>query len=141
MAADPQLDGKPLPTGFGVAVNAALFRELGQAGPPRRPRPHPHRPALERAGANLHPWERDFLVLREYLPAGTTLVEGSVQTQAVHYELSDGVLTFYFAPGQLPRYTYYDVFGYLPGKYRTLPSRAVERLRPRHAGISASRAS
>ena len=29
-------------------------------------------------------WERDFLILEEHLPAGTTLVEGSVQSQASH---------------------------------------------------------
>ena len=43
-------------------------------------------------------WERDFLVVEEHLPAGTTLIEGSVQTSASSYTLADGVLTFYFAP-------------------------------------------
>ena len=32
--------------------------------------------------ANVPEWERDFLVVEEHLPAGTTLIEGSVQSQA-----------------------------------------------------------
>ncbi len=56
------------------------------------------------------------------MPAGTTLIEGSVQTTASSYTLADGVLTFYFHPDQNPGDIYYDVYGYLPGKYRTLPA-------------------
>ena len=60
--------------------------------------------------------------MQEHLPAGTTLIEGSVQTQASSFELADGVLTLYFPPGVNPGETTYDVFGYLPGQYRTLPA-------------------
>ena len=67
-------------------------------------------------------WERDFLVVEEHLPAGTTLIEGSVQTSASSYTLADGVLTFYFAPDQNPGGIQYDVYGYLPGQYRALPA-------------------
>src|SRR5262245_17115999 len=47
--------------------------------------------------------------------------QGSVQTAAHHYEVGDGVIRFYFAPDQEPGQTWYDVFGYLPGQYRTVP--------------------
>ena len=56
------------------------------------------------------------------MPAGTTLIEGSVSTDATSYELADGVLTFYFAPNQNPSAISYDVYGYLPGQYRALPT-------------------
>ncbi len=72
--------------------------------------------------ANTPEWERDFLVVQEHLPAGTTLIEGSVHTQASSFELVDDVLTLYFPPGVYPDTTTYDVFGYIPGQYRALPA-------------------
>ena len=67
-------------------------------------------------------WERDFLIVEEHVPAGATVIEGSVQTSATSYHLADGVLTFYFAPDQNPGAITYDVHGYLPGQYRALPA-------------------
>ena len=69
-------------------------------------------------------WERDFLVVEEHLPAGTTLIEGSVSHGRI-YTLADGVLTFYFAPESWPASSSYEVYGYLPGRYRTLPARSA----------------
>ena len=129
LAPDPTLDGKPLPAGFGVAPGSTYFENWVKQIP-LGGRARVRVDLLDTVPGNTPAWERDFLVLREPLPAGTTLVEGSVQTQASHYELADGVLTFYFAPGQLPRYTYYDVFGYLPGAYRALPARLSSAFDP-----------
>jgi hypothetical protein len=120
LAAEPELDGKPLPTGFGVAVNPTTFENTVSQlplGGKARIVIDAHRviPAGKPA------WEREFLVLEEHLPAGATLIEGSVRTDATHYEVGDRTLTFYFAPDQWPGRTQYDVFGFLPGDYRALP--------------------
>src|SRR5579864_3188164 len=119
--AAPELDGKVLPAGFSVAVNASYFEnhitQVALGGRARvalqvnRYNP-PGRPA----------WESDFLIVEEHLPAGTTLIDGSVQTTASSYTLADGVLTFYFAPEQYPGSIHYDVYGYLPGQFRALPA-------------------
>ncbi|HWE36329.1 MAG TPA: hypothetical protein VG406_07125, partial [Isosphaeraceae bacterium] len=130
----PAFDGKPLATGFGVAVNAQGFEntitQLPVGG----------RTSISveasRHGVDGRPaWERDFLVLEEHLPAGTTLVEGSVRSQANHHTYADGVLTLYFAPDQSPGCVY-DVFGYLPGEYRALPPTLSSAYEPgrRHLG-------
>jgi tetratricopeptide (TPR) repeat protein len=119
--APPELDGKVLPTGFCVAVNPSYFENIAT------------QVALggkARVGLNVYRnvpysmpvWERDFLVVEEHLPAGTTLIEGSVQTSASSFTLAGDVLTFYFAPDQYPGQIQYDVYGYLPGWYRTLPA-------------------
>ena len=97
--------------------------------------------------ASTPEWERDFLIVEEHLPAGATLIEGSVNTGATSFELADGVLTFYFAPNQDPGTIAFDVYGYLPGQYRALPASiksayepgrfhlgAVSELRVRQAG-------
>ena len=61
--------------------------------------------------------------MKEYLPAGTTFVEGSVNSQASHhYTVEDGVLTLYFTPDQHPNVVY-EVYGYLP---RPVPRPAPE---------------
>ena len=91
--AAPELDGHVLNVGFGVAVNATPFENLASqvalGGKAR---------VAITARRNLRPntpeWERDFLIVEEHLPAGTTLIEGSVKTTAASYELADGLLTF-----------------------------------------------
>ncbi len=120
LPAEPTLDGKTLPVGFSTAVGATYFAnaatKVAEGGRVRiqinAHRIHaPGRPA----------WERDFLILEDTLPAGTTLVEGSVQSSASQFEVQDGVIRFYFTPDQEPSRTSYDVFGYLPGQYHNVP--------------------
>jgi alpha-2-macroglobulin len=119
--AAPELDGKTLPVGFDVSVNATYFENhVTQVALGGRARVTLH--ASRSTPAGQPAWERDFLILEEYLPAGTTLIDGSVQTSASSYSLADGVLTFYFTPDQFPS-AQYEVFGYLPGQYRALPAR------------------
>ena len=118
--APAELDGKSLPVGFNVAVGASYFENWAhqvEHGGKVRVRLDTHR--VYHAGQQ--PWERDFLILEDHLPAGGMLVEGSVQTSASHFEEVDGRIRFYFAPDQEPGQTFYDVHGYLPGAYRTLP--------------------
>jgi tetratricopeptide (TPR) repeat protein len=119
--ASPELDGKVLPVGFGVAVNPNTFENVAtQVGLGGKARVAVT--AFRNIPWNVPEWERDFLVVQDRLPAGTTLIEGSVNTQATSYELANGVLTLYFPPGVNPGTTTYDVYGYLPGTYRALPA-------------------
>jgi uncharacterized protein YfaS (alpha-2-macroglobulin family)/tetratricopeptide (TPR) repeat protein len=127
-APTPVLDGKPLPTGFGVALNAQPFENTITQLPAGGATTVSVECWRDQA-AGQPAWERDFLVLQEHLPAGTTLVEGSVKSQASHSEYADGVLTLYFAPDQWPGCTY-DVFGFLPGHYRALPPRIASAYEP-----------
>jgi len=130
----PALDGTPLPTGFATAVNARGFENtITQL-------PVGVRTSVSveasRQGVDGRPaWERDFLVLEEHIPAGATLVEGSVRSQASHHTFADGLLTLYFAPDRSPGCVY-DVFGYLPGDYRALPPTLSSAYEPgrRHLG-------
>ena len=117
---EPSVDGHPLTQGFGVAVNpqtwenmvsqVALGGKISVGVEAYRDTP-----------GGQPSWDRDFLVMKEYLPAGTTLVEGSVRTQASYHTVEDGVLTAYFTPDQTLGIIY-DVYGYLPGQYRALPA-------------------
>ncbi|MFO0909329.1 MAG: MG2 domain-containing protein [Isosphaeraceae bacterium] len=120
MPAPPELDGKTLPTGFDVAVGASYFENWAhQVGLGGRARVRIDAHRITPAGQQ--PWERDFLVLEDHIPAGCTLVEGSVQSTASHHEVEGNLVRFYFAPDQDPYQTYYDIYGYLPGQYRTIP--------------------
>ena len=121
LAAAPELDGKTLPVGFGVAVNAPYFENLAsQVALGGRARVA--LTAWRHVPASTPEWERDFLIVEEHVPAGATLIEGSVQTSATSYHLADDMLTFYFAPNQNPGVITYDIHGYLPGQYRALPA-------------------
>ncbi len=122
LPADPELDGKPLPTGFSVAINPTVFTnkitQVAQGGRAKvriipAHSPTPAQPA----------WDREFLVIEETLPAGSTLIEGSVQTSASSYTLADNVLTCYFSPESGLGQISYEVSGYLPGRYRALPTK------------------
>ncbi len=120
--AAPELDGKALPIGFGVAINPTPFtnkvNQVAQGG-----RARVAIQAGQTIPANRPAWEREFLIVEETLPAGTTLIEGSVQTTASSFSLADDVLTFYFAPENGLGQIRYEVSGYLPGRYRALPTR------------------
>ena len=105
-------------------------RSTGPSSPTRPPRSAPAvapgcrstSPATMPAGQPAT--ERDFLVVEETMPAGTTLIDGSVKSRATTFTVADNVLTFYYAPDVQPGLIEYDVFGYLPGQYRTLPVKA-----------------
>ena len=128
-AGAPELDGKVLPAGFGVAIDPILFNnQVSQVPAGGRASIEIETARHDRPGRPA--WEREFLILQDFLPAGATLVEGSVQSQAAHHELVDGVLTFYFAPGQAHDNVRYEVFGALPGEYRALPPRLSDAYEP-----------
>ena len=116
-----ELDGRVLPSGFSVAERPVPFENVASqvalGGKARVALT-----AWRTFSSSTAEWDRDFLVVEEHLPAGTTLIEGSVQTSASTYTLADGVLTFYFHPDQNPGDMQYDVYGYLPGQYRSLPA-------------------
>jgi tetratricopeptide (TPR) repeat protein len=119
--APPELDGRTLPVGFGTAINPTTFENIAtQTSLGGKARVG--LTVWRNISGDTPEWERDFLVVEEHLPAGVTLIDGSVQTSASSYDLADGVLTFYFAPDQNPGGIEYDVYGYLLGQYRALPA-------------------
>ncbi|HEX8201501.1 MAG TPA: alpha-2-macroglobulin family protein, partial [Isosphaeraceae bacterium] len=129
LATDPEFDGRILPVGFAVAPGTPEFEnpatQVAAGGRVRvEIRTRRDRPAGEPA------WRREALILQEHLPAGTSLVEGSVRTQGSFHELADGVLSFYFAPDQDPGTIRYDVTGTLPGSYRARPPRLFDASDP-----------
>ena len=62
-------------------------------------------------------------MVEETLPAGTTLIEGSVQTNASSFTQADNVLTFYFAPETYLGAIRTTISGYLPGRTGPCPPR------------------
>ena len=88
--------------------------------------------ARTHVSVNVTPGKNDILLSRldkdrhpvvdEYFPAGTTIVEGSIEGDFYHHELGDGVIHFYYKPGgRVRRYTY-QLISYTPGEYRVLPT-------------------
>ncbi|WP_337176859.1 MG2 domain-containing protein [Paludisphaera sp.] len=133
--AAPELDGKPLPVGFSAAVNPSTFENTVTGAQVGR-RARVGLTVWRNVPAEAPEWERDFLVVEEPLPAGATLIEDSVVSSAASYSHADGVLTFYFPPDRNPGGIQYDVFGAIPGKYRTLPAtvRSVDEPGRFHVG-------
>ena len=71
----------------------------------------------------FHRQDKDrHLVINEYFPAGTTVVDGSVKGDFHHYELGDGVIHLYYKPGGYVRRYTYRLISYTPGEYRVLPT-------------------
>ena len=62
------------------------------------------------------------LVVDEYFPAGTTVVDGSVKGDFHHHKMGDGVIHFYYKPGGRIRHYTYQLISYTPGEYRILPT-------------------
>ena len=71
-----------------------------------------------------------YLVIDEYLPSGTMLVEGSVSGKHQYYEVGDGVITFYYPPRQRVKDYRYQLVSYAPGTYRVMPTVIRDAMRP-----------
>ena len=71
-----------------------------------------------------------YLIIDEYLPAGTMLVEGSVSGNHQYYEVGDGMITFYYPPSQRVRDYRYQLVSYAPGTYRVMPTVIRDAMRP-----------
>ncbi len=71
-----------------------------------------------------------YLVIHEYLPAGTMLVNDSISGNAQHYEVGDSMITFYYPPGRYIRDYKYQLVSYAPGSYRALPTVIGDVMRP-----------
>ncbi len=120
LAVPPELDGRPLSTGFAAVVHATPF-ENRATQVPRGGRVRVEIDAGRDTTAGLTvPGEP--LVLHEYLPAGTSVVPGSVDSTASLYTVADGVLTFFFAADRSQVSARYELRGDLPGRYRVLPA-------------------
>jgi TolA-binding protein len=114
--------GRPIPRGFDVVDGSyqPFTNPLTQLPVGRRaeitlsPRRH------------LSPSERnqnqDYLVLTEPIPAGTTVLAGSVRGSFERYEVQAGNLVFFIGNQRYPGNIHYTLVGYVPGKYRVAPS-------------------
>lgn len=74
------------------------------------------------------------LVLVEPIPAGLSLVPGSLAGGHVYHELRDGALRLYFAPGRWVSGCRYALVGRVPGSYRIPPSRLIHERDPSQFG-------
>jgi len=71
-----------------------------------------------------------YLVITEYLPTGTMLVESSISGNHQYHEVGDGVITFYYPPNQRFRDYQYQLVSYAPGTYRSMPTVIRDAMRP-----------
>ena len=71
-----------------------------------------------------------YLVIDEYLPAGTMLVKGSVSGNQQYYEVGNGVITFYYPPKRRVKDYRYQLISYAPGAYRVMPTVIRDAMRP-----------
>jgi len=78
------------------------------------------------------------LVLVEPIPAGLSLVPGSLAGGHVHHELRDGALRLYFRPGRWVSGIRYALVGRVPGSYRIPPSRLIHERDPSTFGRGAA---
>ncbi len=84
--------------------------------------------------------EREYLVITEPIPSGTTIVEQSIRGGFERFELSPGEITFYVGNRRGIDPIHYELYGYLPGKYRTLPTLVRNAHRPEQLAISTPKA-
>ena len=60
----------------------------------------------------------DYLVLTEPIPAGCTVLEGSVSGAFERFEIEPGQITFYIGDRRHPGDIHYTLVGYAPGHFR-----------------------
>lgn len=76
-----------------------------------------------------HSWMNCYMAVEEPLPAGTTLVEGSLRGNFSHFEVASGKIVMYFANNYVDDFSY-QVVAYAPGSYRALPTVMRDTVNP-----------
>jgi uncharacterized protein YfaS (alpha-2-macroglobulin family)/tetratricopeptide (TPR) repeat protein len=120
--APQELDGKEIPRGFDVLDGPfTTWRN-----------PVTELPVGRRAqvllyyypvNAHLIPEEdREYVVITEPIPSGCTVLEKSITGQFDRYEVGPDAITFYVGNRSQPNEIRFDIYGYTPGKYRTVPT-------------------
>jgi hypothetical protein len=121
-AAAPEYRGKPIRTGFRVLTHSyrPFTNEVSHL--PVGQMTHVS-VRVERRPLHGQPErERDFLIVREPIPAGTTVLEGSIEGTYEYYRVGDGEIMVYAGRRWPPVELEYTLVGYAPGTYRILPT-------------------
>ena len=82
---------------------------------------------------DVHTRQRQrYIVVEDFLPAGTSIVESSISGSFDRHELGDGRITFYISNPNRSRYYHirYRLSGRFRGAYRALPARAFSFYNP-----------
>lgn len=81
-----------------------------------------------------------YVVVDEFFPAGTTVVDGTVNGDFQHYDVGEGVIRFYYGPRDDFRDYSYQLVSYAPGEYRVPPTviRGIQSPENMRLGSSAS---
>lgn len=126
LAAPALHKGRELPAGFSVVAgpvrtyeNLATLVAVGRTVQVR----------VVIGDVKERPFAGGNLVLVEPLPAGATLVPGSVKGPVELVQAGDGAVTFFLGRHRSRSEIRYEIGGYIPGAYVALPARlyAVER--------------
>ena len=88
------------------------------------------------AGSDTPEEQLEYLVITEPIPSGTTVIEQSIRGGFERFELSPGAITFYVGNRRGVEPIHYEVYGYLPGSYRTVPTVVRNAHRPEQLAIS-----
>lgn len=132
-----ELDGQPIPRGFGVLQGGYTpFRN-----------PLTQLPVGQRGHVELEIWranvpadtpeeQLEYLVVTEPLPSGVTVIEQSVQGGFERFEVSPGAITFYIGSRHYVQPIQFDVHGYLPGDYRAAPTIVRDPYRPSQLAVA-----
>jgi len=134
-------DGRAVPRGFGGVLQGSYssFRN------PLTELPVAARGQVElsirrsNTSSSVRNEQLDYLVVTEPLPAGATVIENSVRGGFDRFGISPGAITFYIGARRHPGTIRYDVHGYVPGKYRVIPTLIRNAYRPDELAVSTTK--
>ncbi len=121
-APPPEYDGKPVRTGFGVLTGSysTFINEVSQLPVGRVT--HVELDVDRLATSHTPEGDHDFLIVREPIPAGATVLENSVSGSYEYYRIGDAEITFYVGRTRYVGDLRYTLIGYAPGTHRVLPT-------------------
>ena len=135
-----EVDGHEVPRGFGVLEGGYTeFRN------PLTQLPVGRRGVVElslkrnNVPLNTPADQLEYLVVTEPIPSGATVIERSVQGGFERFDIGPGAITFYVGSRQYPGTIRYELYGYLPGKYRAAPTVIRNAYRPEQLAVAAAK--
>ena len=132
-----EVDGREIPRGFDVVSgdyrefrNRLTQLPVGQRGLVEL------KIWRKNVAANTPNEQLEYLVVTEPIPSGTTVIEKSIRGGFERFELSPGAITFYVGNRRYVEPIQYEIYGYLPGSYRTVPTVVRNAHRPEQLAVS-----
>ena len=131
-----EVDGREIARGFGVVRGPHSRFENPLTELPVGRRALVDLSVRRRVAADTPEGRLSYLAMTEPIPSGATVIESSVRGAFERFEVGPGAIIFHVGNRRSVGTIHYELYGYLPGKYRAGPTVIADVYRPEQIAVA-----